>query len=178
MPYFHVVFTLPPEAAALALHNKAVVYAILMRTAAETLSTIAGDPRHLGAEIGITAVLHTWGQTLQHHPHVHCGVSGGGPSLDGARWIACRKGFFLPVRVAFIAFVTTASWPTAPAPSASPDVAGRWMCPSPLSERRARTRTMPTSSPGVTSPSVPCTAAPCSASPVCRARRARRCDTS
>ena len=99
VPYFHVVFTLPPEAAAIAFQNKAVVYAILMRTAAETLSTIAGDPRHLGAEIGITAVLHTWGQTLQHHPHVHCVVSGGGPSLDGARWIACRKGFFLPVRV-------------------------------------------------------------------------------
>jgi hypothetical protein len=98
-PYFHVVFTLPTEAAAIAFQNKAVVYAILMRTAAETLSTIAGDPRHLGAEIGITAVLHTWGQTLQHHPHVHCVVSGGGPSLDGARWIACRKGFFLPVRV-------------------------------------------------------------------------------
>ena len=99
MPYFHVVFTLPPEAATIAFQNKAVVYAILMRTAAETLSTIAGDPQHLGAEIGITAVLHTWGQTLQHHPHVHCVVSGGGPSLDGARWIACRKGFFLPVRV-------------------------------------------------------------------------------
>ena len=99
VPYFHVVFTLPPEAATIAFQNKAVVYAILMRTAAETLSTIAGDPQHLGAEIGITAVLHTWGQTLQHHPHVHCVVSGGGPSLDGARWIACRKGFFLPVRV-------------------------------------------------------------------------------
>jgi hypothetical protein len=99
VPYFHVVFTLPPAAAALAFQNKAVVYAILMRTAAETLSTIAADPRHLGAEIGITAVLHTWGQTLQHHPHVHCVASGGGPSLDGARWIACRKGFFLPVRV-------------------------------------------------------------------------------
>jgi Putative transposase/Transposase zinc-binding domain len=99
VPYFHVVFTLPPDAAAIAFQNKAVVYAILMRTAAETLSTIAADPRHLGAEIGITAVLHAWGQTLQHHPHVHCVVSGGGPSLDGARWIACRKGFFLPVRV-------------------------------------------------------------------------------
>jgi hypothetical protein len=98
-PYFHVIFTLPPEAAAIAFQNKAVVYAILMRTAAETLSTIAADPRHLGAAIGITAVLHTWGQTLQHHPHVHCVVSGGGPSLDGARWIPCRKGFFLPVRV-------------------------------------------------------------------------------
>src|SRR6201997_2851755 len=99
VPYFHVVFTLPPVAATIAFQNKAVVYAILMRTAAETLSTIAADPRHLGAELGITAVLHTWGQTLQHHPHVHCVASGGGPSLDGKRWINCRKGFFLPVQV-------------------------------------------------------------------------------
>ena len=99
VPYFHVVFTLPPVVATIAFQNKAVVYAILMRTAAETLSTIAADPRHLGAELGITAVLHTWGQTLQHHPHVHCVVSGGGPSLDGKRWINCRKGFFLPVQV-------------------------------------------------------------------------------
>ena len=99
VPYFHVVFTLPPAAAEIAFQNKAAVYAILMRTAAETLATIAADPKHLGAELGITAVLHSWGQTLQHHPHVHCVVSGGGPSLDGKRWIACRKGFFLPVRV-------------------------------------------------------------------------------
>jgi hypothetical protein len=98
VPYFHVVFTLPPAAAEIAFQNKARVYAILMRTAAETLSTVAADPRHLGAELGITAVLHTWGQTLQHHPHVHCVVSGG-PSLDGKRWVACRKDFFLPVRV-------------------------------------------------------------------------------
>ncbi|GAC1340123.1 MAG: IS91 family transposase [Beijerinckiaceae bacterium] len=97
--YFHVVVTLPPAAAEIAFQNKAAVYAILMRTAAETLATIAADPKHLGAELGITAVLHTWGQTLQHHPHVHCVVPGGGPSLDGERWINCRKGFFLPVRV-------------------------------------------------------------------------------
>lgn len=99
VPYFHVVFTLPAPAAAIAFHNKAAVYAILFRTAAETLITIAADPRHLGARIGVTAVLHTWGQTLTHHPHVHCIVPGGGPSLDGARWVACRPGFFLPVRV-------------------------------------------------------------------------------
>jgi hypothetical protein len=99
VPYFHVVFTLPPAAAEIAFQNKAGVYAILMRAAAETLLTIAADPRHLGAELGVTAVLHTWGQTLQHHPHVHCVVSGGGPSLDGKRWVACRKGFFLSVRV-------------------------------------------------------------------------------
>jgi hypothetical protein len=99
VPYFHVVFTLPAPAAEIAFQNKAAVYAILFKTAAETLRTIAADPKHLGAEIGVLAVLHTWGQNLLHHPHVHCVVPGGGPSLDGARWIACRPGFFLPVRV-------------------------------------------------------------------------------
>jgi hypothetical protein len=98
-PYFHVVFTLPAPVAEIAFQNKAVVYAILFRTAAETLRTIAADPKHLGAEIGLIAVLHTWGQTLHHHPHVHCLVPGGGPSPDGARWVGCRPGFFLPVRV-------------------------------------------------------------------------------
>lgn len=97
--YFHVVFTLPAPVAEIAFQNKAVVYAILFRAAAETLRTIAADPRHLGAELGVTVVLHTWGQTLTHHPHVHCVVPGGGPSLDGTRWVACRPGFFLPVRV-------------------------------------------------------------------------------
>ena len=99
VPYFHVVFTLPAPAGEIAFQNKAVVYAILFRAAAETLATIAADPRHLGAKLGMTMVLHTWGQTLQHHPHVHCVVPGGGPSLDGTRWVACRPGFFLPVRV-------------------------------------------------------------------------------
>jgi len=99
VPYFHVVFTLPAQVAEIAFHNKQTVYAILLRTAAETLRTIAADPRHLGAEIGLLAVLHTWGQNLHHHPHVHCVVPGGGPSLDGTRWVACRPGFFLPVRV-------------------------------------------------------------------------------
>jgi hypothetical protein len=99
VPYYHVVFTLPAPVAEIAFQNKATVYAILFRTAAETLRRIAADPRHLGAEVGVVAVLHTWGQTLQHHPHVHCVVPGGGPSLDGTRWIACRPGFFLPVRV-------------------------------------------------------------------------------
>ena len=97
--YFHVVFTVPAPAGEIAFQNKAVVYAILFRSAAETLAAIAADPKHLGAQLGVTAVLHTWGQTLQHHPHVHCVVPGGGPSLDGTRWIACRPGFFLPVRV-------------------------------------------------------------------------------
>jgi hypothetical protein len=97
--YFHVVFTLPEEIAALAYQNKEVVYGILFRAAADTLRTIAADPKHLGAEIGFFAVLHTWGQNLLHHPHLHCVVAGGGLSPDGSRWIACRPGFFLPVRV-------------------------------------------------------------------------------
>jgi hypothetical protein len=99
VPDFHVVFTLPAPAGAIAFQNKPIVYAILFRAAAETLTTIAADPRHLGAQVGVTAVLHTWGQTLQHHPHIHCVVPGGGLSLDGTHWIACRPGFFLPVRV-------------------------------------------------------------------------------
>ncbi len=99
VPYFHVVFTLPAPAAEIAFQNKAEVYAILFRAVAETLSTIAAYPRHLGAEIGFIGVLHTWGQNLQHHPHVHCLVPGGGVSPDGRRWVACRPGFFLPVRV-------------------------------------------------------------------------------
>jgi hypothetical protein len=99
VPYFHVVFTLPAPAAEIAFQNKAEVYAILFKAAAETLSTIAADPKHLGAEIGFVAVLHTWGQNLQHHPHVHCLVPGGGVSQVGRRWVTCRPGFFLPVRV-------------------------------------------------------------------------------
>jgi hypothetical protein len=98
VPYFHVVFTLPPAAAEIAFHNKELVYGLLMRCAAQTLATIAADPKHLGARIGLIAVLHTWGQTLTHHPHVHCIVPGGGPSLDDERWVACKPCFFLPVR--------------------------------------------------------------------------------
>ena len=97
--YFHVVFTLPEEIAEIACQNKAVVYSILFRAAAQTLQTIGADPKHLGAELGFFAVLHTWGQVLLHHPHLHCVVAGGGPSADGSRWIACRRNFFLPVRV-------------------------------------------------------------------------------
>src|SRR5712692_7571336 len=99
VPYFHVVFTMPAPIAEIALHNKAVVYGILFAAAAETLRIIAADPRHLGAEIGLVAVLHTWGQNLHHHPHVHCVVPGGGPSADRTRWVGCRPGFFLPVKV-------------------------------------------------------------------------------
>jgi hypothetical protein len=97
--YFHVVFTLPEEIASIAYQNKAAVYNLLFAATAETLRTIAADPKHLGAEIGFFAVLHTWGQNLMHHPHLHCVVPGGGLSADGQRWIACREGFFLPVRV-------------------------------------------------------------------------------
>ena len=97
--YFHVVFTVPPAVAAIAYQNKAVVYGLLFRAVAETLRTIAADPRHLGAQIGFFAVLHTWGQTLVHHPHLHCVVPGGGLSPDGTQWVSCRPGFFLPVRV-------------------------------------------------------------------------------
>jgi hypothetical protein len=97
--YFHVVFTLPAEIADVAWHNKAVVYDLLFRAASEAMITIAADPRHLGARIGITAVLHTWGSAMTHHPHVHMIVPGGGVSLDGKRWVSCRPGFFLPVRV-------------------------------------------------------------------------------
>jgi hypothetical protein len=99
VPYFHVVFTVPAPIATIAFQNKAVVYGILFQAAAETLRIIAADPRHLGAEIGLVAVLHSWGQNLHHHPHVHCIVPGGGPSADGRRWVACRPGFFLPVPV-------------------------------------------------------------------------------
>ena len=97
--YFHVVFTLPAPIAAIAYQNKAVVYGLLFRIAAETLRTIAADPKHLGAELGVTAVLHTWGQTLLYHPHLHCIIPGGGLAPDGQEWRACRPGFFLPVRV-------------------------------------------------------------------------------
>jgi hypothetical protein len=97
--YYHVVFTLPAEISAIAYTNKAVIYRLLFDVAAETLLTIAGDPKHLGAQIGATLVLHTWGSALTHHPHVHGIVPGGGISRDGDRWVACRRGFFLPVRV-------------------------------------------------------------------------------
>jgi hypothetical protein len=99
VPYFHVVFTLPQQIARLALQNPKQIYAILFRAASETLLAIAAEPRHLGASIGFLAVLHTWGQNLHLHPHLHCVVPGGGISSDGSRWIACRPSFFLPVRV-------------------------------------------------------------------------------
>jgi len=97
--YYHVVFTLPASISAIAYTNKAVIYRLLFEIAAETLSTIAADPKHLGARIGATLVLHTWGSALTHHPHVHGIVPGGGLSLDGERWVACKPGFFLSVRV-------------------------------------------------------------------------------
>jgi hypothetical protein len=99
VPYYHLVFTLPAAIADIAYHNKAVIYDILFKAAAETLTTIAADPKHLGARIGFTAVLHSWGSALTHHPHVHIIVPGGGVSRDGQRWVSCRPGFFLSVRV-------------------------------------------------------------------------------
>ena len=97
--YFHVVFTIPEEMARIAYYNKEIVYGILFRAAAETVSTIAADPKHLGAEPGFLGILHTWGQNLSHHPHIHFVVPGGGLSPDYNNWIPCRPGFFLPVRV-------------------------------------------------------------------------------
>jgi hypothetical protein len=99
VPYFHVVFTVPAEIEVIAFQNQTVVYDILFRATAETLRIIAADPKHLGAEIGFLAVLHSWGQNLMHHPHLHCLVPSGGIAPDGESWIACRPGFFLPVRV-------------------------------------------------------------------------------
>lgn len=97
--YFHVVFTLPAEVADIAFHNKRPVYDLLFRAAAETMLTIAADPKHLGARIGLTAVLHTWGSAMTHHPHIHMIVPGGGIAPDGSRWISSRPAFLLPVRV-------------------------------------------------------------------------------
>jgi hypothetical protein len=99
VPYFHAVYTLPAAVADIAYQNEAVIYGILFRASAETTVTIAADPKRLGATIGITSVLHTWGSAMTHHPHVHMIVPGGGLSLDGERWIGCTPGFFLPVRV-------------------------------------------------------------------------------
>ena len=99
VPYFHVVFTLPGQIADIAYQNKAVIYDLLFKASAETLTTIAADPKHLGARIGVLSVLHTWGSALTHHPHVHMIVPGGGFSLDGTKWVSCRPSFFLPVRV-------------------------------------------------------------------------------
>ena len=113
--YFHVVFTLPQRLAPLALQNQRLIYGILFRAAAETLLQLGADPRHLGARIGFLAVLHTWGQNLNHHPHLHCVVPGGGIALDQRRWISCRRQFLFPVKVLsrlfrakFVAYLKTA----------------------------------------------------------------------
>jgi Transposase zinc-binding domain/Putative transposase len=99
LPYYHVVFTLPSAIGAIAWQNKVQVYGLLFKAASEAMLTLAADAKHLGARIGMTAVLHTWGSALTHHPHVHMIVPGGGLSLDGERFVSCRRGFFLPVRV-------------------------------------------------------------------------------
>ena len=97
--YYHVVFTLPAQIADIAYHNKAVIYDLLFKASAETVLTIAADPKHLGARTGVTSVLHSWGSAMTHHPHVHMIVPGGGIALDGTKWLPCKPGFFLPVRV-------------------------------------------------------------------------------
>jgi len=99
VPHYHLVFTLPAPIAAKAFQNKVEVYGLLFRASAETLAIIAGDPKHLGAHIGFTSVLHTWESAMTHHPHLHIIAPGGGLSLEGSRWISSRPGFFLPVRV-------------------------------------------------------------------------------
>jgi hypothetical protein len=99
VPYYHVVFTLPAPIGDIAYHNKALIYDLLFKASAEALITISADPKHLGARVGITSVLHTWGSAMTHHPHVHMIVPGGGIALGGSRWVSCRPGFFLPVRV-------------------------------------------------------------------------------
>jgi hypothetical protein len=133
VPYAHVVFTIPAELNPVALRNKRIVYSVLFRAASEALLAVAANPRHLGAVIGFTAILHTWGQNLQFHPHLHCVVTAGGLSLDGRRWVAARRKFFLPVRVLarlfrgkFLHYLTEAyrqgqiaSWATTPPPDDS-----------------------------------------------------------
>jgi Putative transposase len=99
IPYFHVVFTLPSAIGDIAYQNKAVIYDLLFKASSETMLRIAADPKHLGARIGITSVLHTWGSAMTHHPHLHMIVPGGGLSIDGGRWISCKPNFLLPVRV-------------------------------------------------------------------------------
>ena len=99
VPYFHIVFTLPAEIGAIAYQNKAVIYDLLFKASSDTMLTIAADPKHLGAKVGITAVLHTWGSAMTHHPHVHMIVTGGGISPDGSRWIASRPDYLVSVQV-------------------------------------------------------------------------------
>ena len=142
VPYIHVVFTMPVEVAAIALHSKAAVCAILFQAAAETLKTIAADPRHLSAEIGFIAILHTLGQTLAHHPHVHCVVPGGALSRDGGRWVACRPNFFLPVHVLSRLHrrLFLERLQAAPGACASSARAPDWQRPEPLPIRRRQSR--------------------------------------
>ena len=132
--YFHVVFTLPAPIADFAYHNKAVIYDLLFKASAETVLTIAADPKHLCAHIGITAVLHTWGSTMTHHPHIHMIVPGGGVALDGKRWLSSRLRFLLPVQVSLASVPTTAPAKTPRRPQGQPIAVLRPACPS----RRAK----------------------------------------
>ena len=124
--YSTPIDTLPVPAAEIAFQNKRAVYAILFCAVAQTLRDIAADPRHLGAEIGAIAVLHTWGQTLQHHPHLHCIVPGGGLSCDGTRWVACRPGFYLLAEADGRKSLGAISWISTYPLSAGPAGDGKW----------------------------------------------------
>jgi hypothetical protein len=121
VPYYHVVFTLPAQIADIAYQNKAAIYDLLFTASAETMTTIAADPKHLGARIGLISVLHTWGSTMTHHPHVHMIVPGGGISLDGKRWVSCRPKFFLaapaPTPTSIIREPSQPIWPRCTRPS-------------------------------------------------------------
>src|ERR671918_2832964 len=146
VPYFHIVFTLPAAIADLAYQNKAVIYDLLFKASSEALLTIAADPKHLGARIGITAVLHTWGSAMTHHPHVHMIVPGGGIGLDGSRWVACKPGFFVPVRVLSKLFrrlmleSSPRRMPPASCGSSASTLISPLPMPSPPSSRRSRRR--------------------------------------
>ena len=144
VPYFHVVFTLPAAIADIAYQNKAVIYDLLFKASSETLLTIAADPKHLGARIGITAVLHTWGSAMTHHPHLHMIVPGGGLSFDRSKWISSKPGFFLPVRVLSTLFPSPDRRRCSPispvTPTASPSQTTGWS-PSTPTASRSDTRT-------------------------------------
>ena len=143
VPYFHLVFRLPAELGPIALQNKALVYGLLLKVAADTLISVAGDRNHLGARIGVTAVLHTWGQHMQHHPHVHCIVPGGGISPDGERWVACKPGFpYVAVACCQISF-GGCFWTVSPQHS----MPGNWYSLTSSSISKSRRRSLPPSRP-------------------------------
>jgi hypothetical protein len=165
VPYFHVVFTLPAEISDIAYQNKAVIYDALFKASSETMLTIAADPKHLGAKIGITAVLHTWGSAMTHHPHVHMIVPGGGIRLDGDRWVASKPGFFLPVFVLSRLFRRLMLEKLA---ASSHSSAHTRTSPIPLASRRSWRRSRPSAGSSTRRSPSP---APSRCSPICRATR-------